>query len=316
MVPPQNLYVPPATAYTLSLPLSSGSQVQFVIPDVGQPRCSSKEQLSVDSSAVLKRVSIPKFTGNKKHYEAWKAAFYSCVDKARATPKYQLLRLRECLQGEPLKVIENLGHSAAAYEAAKSRLDRKFGGKRRALTLRLEELDAFKQLREGNEKDLERFAELVDVIVVNLTDANQEAELGSGLLFITLQRKFNKTLLAKYKQWVCDNQRNESVKTLREFIDREAEFMTTASETITGVTKEGVKKERTLFTKEEGCSPKKKHVKKCKVCEQPHGLWSCERFKDMTVSDRWKVATNHKLCLDVSVMDTVGKLVSRVESVV
>ena len=43
--------------------------------------------------------------------------------------------------------------------------------------------------------------------------------------------------------------------------------MTTASETITGVTKEGVKKEITFFTKEEGCSPKKKHVKKCKVCE-------------------------------------------------
>ena len=219
MVPPQNLYVPPATAYTLSQPLSSGSQVQFVTPDVGQPRGSSKEQLSVDSSAVLKRVSIPKFTGNKKHSEAGKAAFYSCVDKARATPEYKLLRLHECLQGEPLKVIENLGHSAAAYEVAKSRLERKYGGKRRVLTLRLEELDAFKQLREGNEKDLERFAELLDVIVVNLTDANQEAELGSGSFYITLQRKFNKTLLSKYKQWVCDNHRTESVKTLREFID-------------------------------------------------------------------------------------------------
>ena len=152
IVPPQNLYVPPATAYTLSQPLSSGSQVQFVTPDVSQPRSSSKEQLNVDSSAVLKRVSIPKFTGNKKHYEAWKAAFYSCVDKARATPEYKLLHLHECLQGEPLKVVENLGHSAAAYEVAKSRLERKYGGKRRALTLRLEELDAFRQLREGSRK--------------------------------------------------------------------------------------------------------------------------------------------------------------------
>ena len=84
--PPQNLYVPQATAYTLSQPLSSGSQVQFVTPDVGQPRGSSKKQLSVDSSAVLKRVSVPKFTGNKKHYDAWKAAFYTCVDKALAKP--------------------------------------------------------------------------------------------------------------------------------------------------------------------------------------------------------------------------------------
>ena len=88
--PPQNLYVPQALAYTLSQPLSSGIQVQFVTSDVSQPRGSSKEQLSVDNTAVLKSVSIPKFTGNKKHYEAWKAAFYTCVDKARATPEYKL----------------------------------------------------------------------------------------------------------------------------------------------------------------------------------------------------------------------------------
>ena len=72
--------------------------------------------------------------------------------------------------------------------------------------------------------------------------------------------------------------------------------MTTASEMITGVTKEGAQKERTFFTKEEDCSRKEKHVKKCKVCDPPYGLWSCEHFKEMTVSDRWKVATNHKLC--------------------
>ena len=127
-------------------------------PNVSLPRGSSKDQLSVDSSAVLKRVSIPKFTRNTKHYEAWKAAFYSCVDIARATPEYKLLRLLECLQGEPLKVIEYVSHSAVAYEAAKSRLERKYGGKRKALTPRLEELDAFTQLREENEKNLERFA--------------------------------------------------------------------------------------------------------------------------------------------------------------
>ena len=108
--------------------------------------------------------------------------------------------MRQCLQGEALKVIENLGHSVAAYEAAKSPLERKHGGKRRALTLCLEELEAFKQIREGNEKDLEKFAELLDALVVNLTDAKQEAELGNGSLYITLQGKFNKNFLAKYKQ--------------------------------------------------------------------------------------------------------------------
>lgn len=42
-----------------------------------------------------------------------------------------------------------------------------------------------KLIREGNEKDLEHFAELLDAVVVNLTDANQEAELSSRSLYIT-----------------------------------------------------------------------------------------------------------------------------------
>ena len=156
----------------------------------------------------LKRVSVPKFSGNKKDYEAWKAAFNTCVDKGRATPEYKLLRLHECLLGEALKVVENLGHSAAALMR---RLERKYGGKRRALTLRMEELDLLKPIRDGKEKDLEGLAELLDAVVVNLTDDGQEAELGSGSLYITIQRKLSKNLLARYKQWLSDNHRDGNV---------------------------------------------------------------------------------------------------------
>ena len=81
--------------------------------------------------------------------------------------------------------------------------------------------------------------------MVNLTDAKPEAELGSGSLYITLQRKFNKNLLAKYKQWISNNGKSESVNALREFIDRESEFLTTASETIAGIFK-GRKSQRGL----------------------------------------------------------------------
>ena len=76
----------------------------------------------------LKRVEIPVFTGDKRTYSNWKAAFLACIDSAPATPEYKLLQLRQYLAGEALKSIENLGHSAVAYDAAKERLERKFGG--------------------------------------------------------------------------------------------------------------------------------------------------------------------------------------------
>ena len=44
-------------------------------------------------------------------------------------------QLRQYLAGEALQVIENLGHPGTEYEAAKDRLGRKFGGKRRQIAM-------------------------------------------------------------------------------------------------------------------------------------------------------------------------------------
>ena len=102
-------------------------------------------------------MQIPVFTGEKKNYQSWKASFLTCIDSAPATAKYKLLQLRQYLSGNALKVIENLGHSATAYEAAKDRLERKFGGKHRQIALYLEELEDFRQIRQGSAKDIESF---------------------------------------------------------------------------------------------------------------------------------------------------------------
>ena len=145
-----------------------------------------KLMLSRDMWNQLQRVSIPEFNGDKKTYEGWKAAFTACVHKVPATPEYKLLQLRQNLSGEALKVKESLGHSAAAYEPAMARLERKFGGERRKIALQLEELENMKSLHAGNARDIERFAYLLDIIVVNLKEAGRHNELGKGTLYISL----------------------------------------------------------------------------------------------------------------------------------
>lgn len=84
-----------------------------------------------DTWKQLKRVNIPIFSGDKWLYKNWKASFMAWIDSAPATPEYKLLQLRQYLTRDALKTIKNLGHSAAAYEAARQRLKRKFDGMRR-----------------------------------------------------------------------------------------------------------------------------------------------------------------------------------------
>ena len=77
----------------------------------------------------LKQVGIPTFSGDKRTYPSWKAAFMACVDSSPVTPEYKMLQLRQYVSGEALHAIEHLGYYPTAYEAAKDRLERKYGGK-------------------------------------------------------------------------------------------------------------------------------------------------------------------------------------------
>ena len=95
-----------------------------------------------------------------------------------------MLQLRQYLAGEALKCVERLGHSAVAYEAAKERLERKFGGKRRQIALHLEELDKFKPIGLGYSRDIEKFSDLLDVTMVNLKEAGRHDELRNVPRFV------------------------------------------------------------------------------------------------------------------------------------
>ena len=78
-----------------------------------------QELIGMDLWKQMKRISIPIFDGNKSTYESWKTSFTACIDQAPATSKYKLLQLRQHLTEVARKCIENLGHSAGAYEASK-----------------------------------------------------------------------------------------------------------------------------------------------------------------------------------------------------
>ena len=46
---------------------------------------SNSPSIGQDLWRQLKRVEIPKFGGDKKNYQSWKASFIACIDSAPAT---------------------------------------------------------------------------------------------------------------------------------------------------------------------------------------------------------------------------------------
>ena len=183
----------------------------------------------------LNRVAIPIFSGDKKNYAGWRAAFDTCVDAAPATAEYKLLQLRNYLRGDALKSIESLGHSSSAYDAAKQRLERKFGGERRQIALRLEELESFRPMKDGNAKEVDKLADVLDLLVINLQEAGQMDEMGSGSLYVKVLKKMTETMVTNYKRWADENAKIESLELLRDWVNREAQYKTIAAETVRGI---------------------------------------------------------------------------------
>ena len=259
------------------------------------------------------------FSGEKKTYQNWKAAFTACIDQAPATAEYKLLQLRQCLAGEALKAIESLGHSAAAYQAAKERLERKFGGQRHQIALYLEEIDNFRPVRPGNSKDIERYADLLDIALINLKEANHLEELKDGLLYMKLQKKLPVSMLASYHRWIFENRKSESVEVLREWAIQESEFQSRALETIQGLNLEKGENRAfrgtqcTFFGRANFKPPiVDSRVKRtCKICSKPHGVWACGYFKQLDTSKRWDCAKKFKLCFRCLGEDHLGQYCTR-----
>ena len=94
------------------------------------------------------------------------------------------MQLRQYLSGAALEAIENLGLSRAAYQAAKDRMGQKFGGNRTDIAIHLEDLDNFRPVRDGCSNDIEKFADLLDVLVGNLLETGLHEELRNESLYI------------------------------------------------------------------------------------------------------------------------------------
>ena len=105
-------------------------------------------------------------------------------------------------------MVECLGHSATAYEAAKERLERRYGGQRCQINLYIEELDNFRPVRPSHAKEVDKLADLLYVLVINLKES----------------------MLVNYNRWVFKHSKSECFKTLPQWIIKETEFQTVAAE--------------------------------------------------------------------------------------
>jgi len=134
----------------------------------------------------LERIRLPKLNGDKTKFEYFRATFESIVDETDEPAKYNMIRLKSCLEGKAEEAISKLGFSEEAHRETKNTLKRRFGGKRRQLQNYPEDVNKIKLLQEGSIQELKKFTDILVSIIVTLREHNRSSELEPGSLLFSL----------------------------------------------------------------------------------------------------------------------------------
>ena len=136
-----------------------------------------------------------------------------------------MLRLESCLRGEATQTIKGL-----------ARLQRKYGGDRRKVQTQIDELRKLKPFIEGDPKSMDKFADILEKTVVVLKDNSLHGDSGGGTLYGIVVEKLPENSLKQYYRWVKEQDKDETMETLKERVAEEAYFQMQASEVKHGFT--------------------------------------------------------------------------------
>ena len=277
------------------------------------------QQGASDPNKQLERIRIPIFSGNKMEFQQWFAAFSTCVDKTSLAPQFKMLRLEGCLRGEAAETIKGLGYSQTAYDAALSRLQRKYGGDRRKVQAQIEELRKMRPVNEGDPKSMDKFADALERTIVVLKDNSLHADLGGGTLYGIVVEKLPENLLKEYYHWVKEQGKNETMVTLNEWVAVEADLQTQASEVKHGFTR---KYEDSKWSRRDGRNNKsygaslqdgkkisneiERKGKLCRACGETHHLEKCKVFTGWSFEKKWEAAKRFGVCFRCLDYDHLG----------
>ena len=245
----------------------------------------------------LKGVQLPTFSGeNKAEFEAWNAAFTAVVDNTNMPVKEKMLRLQNCLRGKALEIVRDLGYSSHAYEKAKEKLERKYGGKRRQTLSHLATLRGLSKVRCHNLEDMEQLLAVIDRKLVALQDGDDNGELRGQHLGLTVKEKLPEEYVRKYKYWLHEQRNGDSFEKLVEWIDTMVQIMDEARE------------ETGEFDKRRNARDGERrhnrgyhagtHVRKCVVarCKSDHPPWVCPEFKKLSFTQRKELISKSGRC--------------------
>ena len=144
----------------------------------------------------------------------------------------KMLRLQSSLSGKALTLVKDLGYSSTAYERAKLKLEKRYGGERRQQITHLTTLRNWPKVRYRNLHDLEQFQALLERILIT---TNGCGSLQDQSLNLSAKEKLTEQDVQSYKHWLLDYARQDCFESLLDWVEPRVQIMEESREETEGI---------------------------------------------------------------------------------
>ena len=218
------------------------------------------------------------------------------MDETNLSAQFEMLWLESCLEGEAAETVKGLGYLDHAYRAAKARLNQKYRRNRRQVQAHIDELRKMRPINADNPRELERFADMVEMTVVSLRKVRHLLTWKEEHCMQLYWKNFLNLYLASTTDGL---KKREAWSLLKSCVTRLLRKLSTryiiASEIKHGLSRAGNARGKSS-TKSYFGTTEEKRDRPCKVCNQKHPIWKCDVFKGMELKKKWETAKELGLC--------------------
>ncbi|XP_049294095.1 uncharacterized protein LOC125769418 [Anopheles funestus] len=246
-------------------------------------------------------MQLPKFGGDPKEWTNFKQTFDKTNEEGKFTDLENLNRLRQALNGDALRHVQQLMMESKNVGEIIKRLEEKFGG---TDLIYLELLNGLQRLKKDSKNIVVDLINALENLVHTITLMEEPSYLSDHRLVLDLTSKLPYNIQLDRAKYVTKEKvslRDQTLDELCEWLKPYAKTATVMS-TLQSFTQKG---HVNVHESKSESKPKKlgsdqpetsKQKAKCLICNKPHETIKCYALVNKNVTERQQIVKNKRLC--------------------
>ncbi len=184
------------------------------------------EDSHLNSMLKIAPQALPKFSGDRRGYLAWRQTFIPCVHLTNIDVRFKAMLLRSCLVPNSARMrefMDSITGNAPGYRYAVTELENRYGGQEAVLMARQDALLSLPLVKEGDYRTIETMQSRLGTFLMEWTNiAGAPIKESESLAFYTmLMSKIDSIYTLKYLAWLQQFGLKKGVQSLYQWLANE-----------------------------------------------------------------------------------------------